>query len=91
MALLRDGIKIVPLVKGLTPQKATKRQPAAPESAILLNGLHRVLGTRGAEAAAGRERGRNMPLIKPNESEQKPFHVLSDASSIRCSFRARER
>lgn len=64
-----------------------KRQPAALECAVFLDGLDRVLRAGRDIPAARRFVGRNIPAIKPDHRQQQPLHVRAAATLL--SFKAR--
>ena len=68
---------------------ALKRQPAALDRAVFLDGLDRVLRAGRDIPAAGRFVWRNIPAIKPDHRQQQPLHVRAAATLL--SFKARSR
>ena len=52
-------------------------QPAALQGPVFGDGLVSVSRTGWVVPASGRKRGRNMPLIEPNQKKKKSFHKKS--------------
>ena len=79
----------IPLVKGVAPEQTPQGQQSAPQSAILGNGLCRVLGASGDEPAAGGKCRGNMFLIHANQRQKKLLHDVASVRRSSLSARAR--
>src|SRR6187402_3434821 len=64
-------------VPGVTAGNAFDGEPGAAQRAVLLDGLERVMGARGVEAAVLPEQRAERDLVCANEEFQDEAHVLA--------------
>ena len=71
---LRHRIKVVPLVKRVTPKKPSYRQKSASRCAVFFNCFHCIGGAGRRKSAAGRKQGRDLIPVKSDQKQHRPLH-----------------
>ena len=88
-AALWHRVKIVSLVKGITPQQPFERQPAALHRAVLLDRLQGILRAGRRKPAPARQARGDILLVQADEPQAYPLHAVCPPR--RPSFAASER
>ena len=88
-AALWHRVKIVSLVKGITPQQPFERQPAALHHAVLLDRLQGILRAGRRKPAPARQARGDILLVQADEPQAYPLHAVCPPR--RPSFAASER